>query len=112
MFIPAPAPPSTDYLCRGNFVGGFSGDRDAYLAFDDTRGDSSVYGTLVLEGPEARYNISGSCERTGDGYANVSIVLIPGSEPYNGEIYDADDGQVYLEATQDSTGAKFTLQRQ
>jgi hypothetical protein len=69
-------------------------------------------GTLYLEDPEAVYNIDGGCEQTDELYANFWITLVPGGTPYFGTIYEADDGNIYMEGEQDSTGIKFVLQRQ
>ncbi|MGZ3731652.1 MAG: hypothetical protein ACXVCG_20685, partial [Bdellovibrionota bacterium] len=110
MWIPAPPPPSSDYLCRGNFVGYFGADRDAYLALDDSSGE--LHGRLYLESPEATYRVRGVCEQTSDLYANFEFTLVDGGEPYVGTIYEADDGQVYIEGTQDGTNAKFVLRRE
>lgn len=85
-------------------------DRDAYLAFDDTSG--SVVGRLYLQDPEATYNIEGECENTDELYANFWITLVPGGTPYYGTIYQADDGEIYMEGEQEGTGVKFTMRRQ
>ncbi len=91
-------------------MGTFGADRDAYLAVDDTYGD--LEGQMVLEDPEVTYYVNGGCEQTSDGYANFWFRLVPGGEPYFGTIYEADDGYVYIEGRQDSTGYRFVLVRQ
>ena len=97
-----------DFLCYGNFVGVFGTDRDAYLAVN-TDG-YMVDGNLVIEDPEAMYDVSGSCEQVGEA-ADVRISLNGGQE-YIGQIYRADDGQVYFEGQQPGTGIRFVFQRQ
>lgn len=110
VFIPLPPPPSDagDFLCYGNFVGVFGQDRDAYLSMNTENYD--VDGSLTVEDPEATYEVDGTCEQVGDA-ADVSISL-DGGQPYVGQIYRADDGQVYFEGTQQGTGINFSLQRQ
>jgi hypothetical protein len=97
-----------DFLCYGNFVGVFGADRDAYLAMDTEGYD--VDGTLVIQDPEAVYDVNGSCEQVGEA-ADVRISL-NGGMPYVGQIYRADDGQVYFEGEQQGTGIRFVFQRQ
>jgi hypothetical protein len=67
---------------------------------------------MYLEQPEVKYNVQGGCEQTHEDYANFWFTLVPKGNPYYGTIYEADDGDVYMEGTQDGTGAKFTLRRQ
>lgn len=94
-------------LCEGNFVGGFNGDRDAYVAL---RTDGyNIDGQMTLTYPDASYRISGTCSDDGDGSAEVTINL-NGGAPYVGQIYVADDGEVYLEGQQGSM--EFALKRQ
>jgi len=76
---------------------------------DDSTGE--LLGTMYLEEPETTYNVEGGCEQTGDEYANFWFTLVPGGLPYYGTIYMADDGNIYIEGTQDQTGTKFVLRR-
>ena len=108
-WVPAPPPPSTDYLCRGNFSGYFGRDRDAFLSLDDTRG--YLNGRFYLSAPAATYNIEGGCEPTSDQYARFWLTLVPGGEPYYGTIYFADDGNIYMEGEQQNSGITFVLRR-
>ena len=109
MFRPLPPPPMEgDYLCYGNFVGVFGADRDAYISMNAQ--NDYVQGTLVIEDPETTFNVSGTCEQVGDA-ADVSISL-NGGQPYVGQIYRADDNQVYFEGSQFGTNIRFTMQRQ
>ncbi|MGZ3700679.1 MAG: hypothetical protein ACXWSD_02790 [Bdellovibrionota bacterium] len=110
VFIPLPPPPAEygDFLCYGNFAGVFGADRDAYIQLDTQ--DEYVNGSLVIEDPEASYRVTGTCEQVGE-VADVSISL-NGGQPYVGQIYRADDNQVYFEGTQAGSNIHFTMQRQ
>lgn len=102
--------PSNGYesLCQGNFVGVFGNDRDAYLSLDS--GGFSVRGTLVLQSPDATYRVDGSCQDNGDS-AEISIAL-DGGHQYVGQVFVAEDGEVYMEATQGGSNITFEMKRQ
>ncbi len=94
-------------LCDGNFVGVFGSDRDAYMAL---RSDGYyVDGSLVITDPDGQYRVSGTCQDDGDGTAEVTINL-NGGAPYVGQIYIAEDGEVYFEGEQGRI--TFELKRQ
>jgi hypothetical protein len=107
IFLPMPVPSEGfQSLCEGNFVGAF-GERDAYIAL---RTDGyNIDGSLAITDPDASYRLSGSCNDDGDGSAEVMMNL-NGGAPYIGQIYVADDGEVYFEGSQGSIN--FALKRQ
>ena len=109
MWRPVAPPPSRDFLCQGNFVGVFGKDRDAFLNMS-SRGNGDVDGFLSLVDPDANYTVDGYCEQKGD-YADVEISL-NGGQPYEGQIYVADDGEIYFEGEQDGTNISFVLHRE
>ena len=69
-----------------------------------------VDGELVLQDPDQTYTMRGTCEQVGD-TADVEFSL-NGGAPYVGQIYEADDGQVYFEGQQNGSNITFVLQRQ
>lgn len=98
-----------EFLCQGNFVGVFSGNRDAFLALH-SRGPEAV-GDLWIEDPDSHYEVRGECRESGLGYAEFWFTLVAGGRAYEGTIYRADDGQVYIEGEQDVTGIYFVMRR-
>lgn len=107
IFIPMPVPSEGfQSLCEGNFVGAF-GERDAYLAL---RSDGYYLdGSLAITDPDSSYRVSGACNDDGDGTAEVTMNL-NGGAPYVGQIYVADDGEVYFEGSQGSINFAFKRQ--
>ncbi len=84
-------------------------DRDAFLSLDS--GGFSVRGTLFLQAPDATYRVDGSCNESGDSSAEIAFA-IDGGQQYQGQIYVADDGEVYLEASQNNSPFTLSLKRQ